>query len=90
MRDARLGQASAAQFHDARLGVFRDATRTPLRPRRLVLQARLTVNQEPARLLTNRRHAHAMPKGRGGERYAVFKNVVNHFESTGERESAFL
>ena len=54
------------------------------------MQARRAVKQEPGCPLANRRHAHAVVNRCGGERRAVLKNVVNHFESTGERESGIL
>jgi hypothetical protein len=57
--------------------------------RRRIAQPGVTLREEAANPLADDRHANPM-SGRGGQRQLAFEDGLNHFQSTGERESGIL
>ncbi len=85
-----LGQKSAPQFDDRQGRRWGDRTWAHPRSRRCVAQARFTLHQVASHPLAHRWHAHAVTRGCGGLGQLTVEDVLNHFESTGERESGIL
>src|SRR5581483_9119347 len=89
-RNARLREEAPAQLDDGQRRRRRDHSRADVWPRRRIAQTRLALAQIATHPLTNRGHAHAVPRRRCSVAQLAFEHVLDHFQSTRKGESGIL